>query len=121
MSTVNTAASGNSSDSLHIIVCGKHRGRLASINSKDVHFWQRSCVSQSQFWPVQSWLVYPQHALELNSTLAMQLVSPFQTDGGSPDHVLEASPGVSPGEPPHPNAYMSILDMLSKVSRRPAS
>ena len=55
-------------------------------------------------------------------SLAMQLVSPFQTDGGSPDHVSEASPGVSPGaEPPHPNAYMSILDMLSKVSRRPVS
>lgn len=50
----------------------------------------------------------------------MQLVSPFQTNGGS-DHLLETTPEVSPGEPPHPNAYMSILDMLQKVSHKPCS
>ena len=62
------------------------------------------------------------NALVLKPDFAMQLVSPFQTNGGSPDHVLGTSPGVSPGvspgEPSHPNAYMSILDMLSKVSHR---
>ena len=55
----------------------------------------------------------------MKSGLAMQLtVSPFQNHEGSPEHGLglEASPGVSPGEPPHPNAYMSILKMLQNVS-----
>ncbi|KAL3155200.1 hypothetical protein ABBQ32_013140 [Trebouxia sp. C0010 RCD-2024] len=47
-----------------------------------------------------------------------QLVSPFQTNGGS-DHLLETTPEVSPGEPPHPNAYMSILDMLQKGEQPP--
>lgn len=65
------------------------------------------------------------NAVVLKPDLAMQLVSPFQTNGGSPDQVLGTSPGVSPGvspgEPSHPNAYMSILDMLSKVSHRRSS
>ena len=48
----------------------------------------------------------------------MQLTSPFQSNAGSPVPGVgyDSSPGVSPGEPPHPRDYMSILDMLQKVS-----
>ena len=44
------------------------------------------------------------------------LASPFQSNGGSPEHALEAAEA-SPEGPPHPSSYMDILDMLQQVSR----